>query len=147
MKCDLKTFSSEEEKSIIEKKYNYALGTKYFKIRWMNWGLICGLDEIVTDKIWLIDLDGNIGFYKVYANNKISDIVINKITEENFNKLKSLLNDGFVDMIDCFDCCDGVGYEMILYNNSGEIMHKFCGYIYDNNYLQEIVNLVDSIVD
>ena len=143
----MKTFSSEEEKDIIEKKYNDALGTKYFKIKWMNWGLISGLDEIIIEKIWLIDLDGNVGFYQVYANNKISDIVINKISDKIFNRLTSLLNNGFVGVIDCFDCCDGVGYEMILYDDFEEIKHKFCGYIYDNNYLEEIVELVDNISD
>ena len=140
---DYKTMlSMREERKIIEKKYNDRFRKKLFKLKWMNWGLIDGSKKIVVDKIWIIDIEGNVGFYQLYTQNCISDLVISKMSNENFNALINLLNAGFENEKDCHDACDGIGYEMILYDDFGKIKHKFCGYIYHNDYLQEIVKLV-----
>lgn len=45
------------------------------------------------------------------------------MSNENFNALINLLNAGFENEIDCHDGCDGVGYEMILFDDFGEIKH------------------------
>lgn len=142
----LKSYSSPEEQSFIENTYEDAFDKKYFKITWMDWGEICRLDELVVKKVWIFDLECNVGFYQVYANNKISDMEIINIEESACTELQTLLNQGFIKENDCFDCFDGEGWEMVLYDSRCRIIHKFCGYIYNNKYLTQIVDLVESII-
>ena len=144
---DYKTFlAMREKKKIIEKKYNDTIENKFFKITWMNWGLICGFRETVVHKIWIIDFDGNVGFYKTYTQNKVSDLIIKKMSNETFNTLKYILSSGFENEKNNRDGCDGVGYEMILYDDLGQEKHKFCGYIYHSDYLQKIAKLVENSI-
>ncbi|MBQ2940632.1 MAG: hypothetical protein IJD97_00200 [Clostridia bacterium] len=142
----LKTYSSRVEKSFIENTYEDVFDKKYFKIIWMDWGEICRLDEVVVEKVWIFDLECNVGFYQVYANDKISDIEIKNVEKSAYMELQNLLNQGFIKERDCFDCFDGEGWEMILYDSRCQIIHKFCGYIYNNKYLNKIVDLVENII-
>lgn len=131
-------FGKEMEEILFDKKY--------FRIRWMNFGELCRMEKEEAEKIWVFDFDRNVGFYKIFTNGEETDMEIISIDASVKEKLISLLDEGFIKEKDCWNCYDGDGWEMILYNENGEAVHRFRGYTDGNGYLNQIIDLVTGIV-
>lgn len=139
-------FNSRMQKEAIERAYESKVKNKFFKLTWHHWGLLVNPDEVAVQKTWILGAHGQVWFYTVYANNKISPLETHLIFEGDMIRLGRLLDNGFDEQVKCADIVDGEGFEMVRFKENGKIRHKFCGSIWGNDYLKQIAERVDYYV-
>lgn len=77
----------------------------------------------------------------VSADDYWSGLKTHKMTDNDFLALRKLF-EKFSKEDAHRDGCDGTGYEMTLYDVNGKIIHSISGYIYGNEVLEDIKNLI-----
>lgn len=120
----------------------YNENAKLFFVRKMDWGLEMnrGLDgRPIRDDTWTVYANGHVHVEKEKFPFETNDT----FSVEDFKKFCVLL-DEFPQVEDDQNGCDGMGYEMILYNEKGGVIHKFCGYIYAISCLKNLMEYLEE---
>ena len=143
MKNSVKPDTNEEREKIIT-GYDNEFPKKLFKLSWMNWwdGPAMGMDFPKDMQTWIIDSEC-IGYYAEYWDGTISPIVRADIKKETYDSFKSMIEENFKNEKSDKSGADGEGWQMILYDETGNIVHEICGYINGNEYLSKIVEFVE----
>ncbi len=114
----------------------YNEKAKLFFVRKMDWGLTCRPRH--EDK-WTVYANGHVDADR----ETFSFNMRNAFSDEDFKNFCTLL-DEFPQIEDDLNGCDGTGYEMILYDKKGNVIHKFCGYIYGNLCLEILMRYLNK---
>ena len=137
------TYDEEQE---IERKHNEKFPNKIFKMKWMNWsgGPSIGVLFPKREETWILDDKGNLGYYAKYEDGKISDVITRELKKEVYDNCIALITENFEAEESDRNCSDGEGWEMLLYDGNGNVMHEICGYIYGNEYLNKVVECIKN---
>jgi len=133
----------EEEQEIV-KKYEDEFPKKVFKLTWMNWrGYPCfGSLFPKKEETWILDSEYQLGYYAKYEDGNISGVIKMSVKHDWYDMFQKLLKENFENEKSNRDCVDGEGWEMVLYDSEGHVVHEICGYIYENEYLNRIVKTI-----
>lgn len=107
-----------------------------------NWGCNDALSDYWQSHNWTVHCDGTVEYYEYYNLSGETEVVTWKLSEEELARLEMLLDGGFKLCIKGTDADDGTGWNMISYNETGEKIHEFNGYIYGNPVLEEMVEII-----
>lgn len=132
---------THDEKVEIFSNYDKEFPNKVFKMTWMNWSSFSCLGMLFPKRkeTWILDSKCEIGYYAEYEDGSISPIIKQEVKQEKYDMILALLNENFKEEVSDTNGADGEGWEMVLYDDKGEIIHRICGYIYGNEYLNRIV--------
>lgn len=119
----------------------YSSDAKLFYVRKMNWGMTCRPNR---EKKYTVYASGKVVAEGEWGYDDLFKHHGSGFSTEDFAEFCNLL-DGFIGVEDDKDGCDGVGYEMILYNERGNVIHKFYGYIYGNPCLEKIAKSIEKL--
>lgn len=118
-----------------------------FTVRKMNWGQFNRCCGEWLDTKWEIYNDGSFSLTKHYDSctfgENLPDRIVTFTSELDpmlFNHLKKILENEFSNCEDCYNGCDGTGWEMCTYNSDGTIMHKVVGYADYHPILSKIIS-------
>lgn len=106
-----------------------------------NWGMEDLNSDFFYQSSWTVNYDGTVTFYNEYNISGKVDEVTWKLDEDQRDKLYNILVDNFASDKENRDGCDGVGWNMSFYKDKGET-YNFDGYIYNNKYLQQIIEII-----
>ncbi len=126
----------------ITKKSNQH--TVMFGAHQSNWGLNDYSTDFWSSSDWTVYYDGTVEYYENYNLSGETSHVTWELSDEDFAKLAKNLQGRFLKCDEGVDACDGDGWSMSYYSESGEKIHGFHGYMYGIPALEEIVELLDS---
>lgn len=110
-------------------------------VKEINWGLVCyPIDDWVATTRTVYD-NGTVQTHVQRTLSGINYSGVNGISEEKFSRLKELLvNFAELKGENNLSVCDGTGYEITSYTKKDKA-EVYSGYIYGNEYLEEIVKI------
>jgi len=140
---EAKTPETPEEETKIIEEYDTKFPQRIFKMTRMDWSCRpAGMSFSKDWETWIVDVQGKMGYYAKYGDGKISNLIEMSMKQESCDEFASLLRENFTNEVSDRDGADGEGWEMILYDGSGNTLHRICGYIYGNEYLNKIVEFL-----
>lgn len=111
-------------------------------IKEMNWSGVCYPND---DWVAITRVVSQNGVVQTHIQRTLSGMNysgVTSISSERFEELLELLKE-FRDKSkqDTNKCCDGIGYEIKVYEDSSE-QYTYTGYIHNNTYLKTLVKIV-----
>ena len=133
-----------EEAQEIERTHDERFPGKVFKMKRMNWSGRRSVGTLFpkSEETWILDDKGSLGYYAKYEDGKISDIITRELKKDVFDNCIALITENFETEKSDRSCYDGEGWEMVLYDGKGNVIHEICGYIYGNEYLNKVVDYI-----
>lgn len=126
MKNAITPKTPEEEKKIIE-QYDNKFPNKIFKMTRMDWSCRpTGMSFSKDSETWILDAECKMGYYAKYGDGKISDVIEMTMKQASYDKFIELLRENFKNEKSDRNGADGEGWEMILYDGCGNIVHTIC---------------------
>lgn len=114
------------------------------EVRCMNWDCVDTTSDYFISGNWYIYYDGEVEYHHVYNFSGITDERKWTLTKEQRNKLYRILTSGFKRYTEDYNGCDGNGWQFSFYDENGELIHMFTGYIYNNRTMNKIVSIISS---
>ena len=115
-----------------------------FKMESESWGEEDGSSDYIGGSYWTVYYDGTVEFYNEYNLSGSGDEESWELSQEERNDLYGILVGDFTKYTEDYNASDGTGWHMTSYDEKGKIMHQFDGYIYDNEVLNEIVEMIEK---
>ena len=124
-----------------EQKINLPKDGRLFEMEEMNWGQINSASDMMASQTWVIYRTGLVIFYVSYSISGDSDISASYLRKEEVQTLCDRLSK-FKDYASTGGGYDGIGYNVIVYDEEGKESYKCRGYIYSNTYLGDLRDFV-----
>ncbi len=120
------------------------LHEKMFVATQQCWGEVSSMDDYWDNTTWVIYYDGTVESYSLYNISGYTDKSIWKLSDEEFIQLTELLNGQFQKKQKIVDACDGDGWEMKYFDEAGELIHSYDGYIYGLKVMEDIEEMLNN---
>ncbi|MBR5272441.1 MAG: hypothetical protein IKU25_03490 [Clostridia bacterium] len=143
--AELTCFSSLMELEIIQRRYEGRVKNLFFKLVFRDSGYMAYNYDAVVEKVWLLGSHGQVWWYEIYGDNRISPLYTHLIFEGDMIWLSQFLDTGF-DEKHISHHIRGEGFEMVRYHKNGKVRHRICGEISNDPYLCEVVERVETYV-
>lgn len=110
-----------------------------------DWGEVNADEDYYVGSTWDVYYDGQVEFEDEYNLTGMTDQDIWELDQTKFEELYKLLTGKFERYDEDYEsACDGVGWKFYFYDEDGNLNHEFRGYIYENETMQEIVEIIES---
>lgn len=131
-----------KDQKIDELRENHGV---MFVAQCSNWGPIKRQSDYWIVTVFRVYYDGTIEGYSDYNFSGKTYEFSAEISDTDYKLLYSFLSNGFIKgKYDDVDANDGEGWDLVYYDTEGEVLHKYCGYIYGVYAYKEITDMLYS---
>lgn len=117
-----------------------------FSAEEINWGIVNNKEDYWVSNTWEVLYDGTVKHSEKYHLTGVKNKKNWKMDQDQLNLLQSILKKDFQEQEDRSDnAADGVGWDMVYYNEEHEEIHHFNGYIYGVEPLEKIASILDNM--
>lgn len=119
------------------------LHEKMFEAKMSSWGEVSSVDDYHAYTNWVVYYDGTVEKYSFYHISGYTDKSVWKMSDAEFAELTELLTGKFQKKQKEVDASDGDGWSMTYFDEAGNPIYSYDGYIYG----LETMELIEEIID